>query len=316
MSKKKKSSRPAGAALIASLSFLRSRPTLAFAVAVAVVQASSCGLELAWLPGQQSKAPTVGQPAPVPAPITQGIQTHFAQCPQFFPPGGMPVVPQRPGQGTLRELCYDSFAILHSGDTRTPVFVAQRLNRRMLEQGEGIKRTDRFFADARLPGRERAELSDYKGSGYSRGHMAPAGDMPNMTAMAQSFTLANMVPQDQKHNAGAWARIEADTRAYAMRAKGDVYVITGPVFERGAQRIGPNQVAVPSHLFKLVHDRATGRSWVHWQENAPRKKAAPPISYLELMQRTGLELLPGRPAGQVARQPAKQPAKARQAAAD
>lgn len=291
MSKKKKPSRPVVAALVSSL--LRRKFTLAFAVTVAVAQVSSCGLQLDWPSWRPPGVPTAAAPTPAPAGqgAAQGVQTRFAECPEFFPPGGTPVVPGQ-GLGGLRELCYDSFAVLHNGSTRTPVFVAQRLNRSLLQQGQGLQRTDRFFADARLPRRERAELSDYKGSGYSRGHMAPAGDMPNATAMAQSFTLANMVPQDQRHNAGAWAKIEADTRAYVMRAKGDVYVITGPVFDRQTQHIGPNRVAVPSHLFKLVYDKAAGRSWVYWQENSPRKKAEPPISYLELVQRTGLELLP------------------------
>lgn len=198
-----------------------------------------------------------------------------------------------PAAPNLRELCYDSFAILHSGSTKTPVFVAQRLNRQLLQQGQGLKRSDRFFADARLPVAERAELADYKGSGYSRGHMAPAGDMPNTTAMAQSFSLANMVPQDQKHNSGAWAKIEADTRAYVMRASGDVFVITGPVFEPGAQRIGAGGVAVPTHLFKLVYDPSTGKSWAHWQQNSPSAMASKPISYRELAQRLNLQLLPG-----------------------
>src|SRR5690554_3037682 len=102
-------------------------------------------------------------------------QTTFSQCPQFFP-HKPPAVPSAPA---LRELCFSAFAILHSGQTRTPVFVAQRLNRRMLRQAPAVSRTDRFYAEARLPKSERAELSDYRNSGYSRGHMAPAGDMHN-----------------------------------------------------------------------------------------------------------------------------------------
>lgn len=124
------------------------------------------------------------------------LPTRFAQCPQFFAHAQPPRVAQQPA---LRELCYEAFAVLHSGVTRTPVFVAQRLNRRLVEDADE-KRAKRFFADARLPRNERAELEDYKGSGYSRGHMAPAGDMPTPTAMAQSFSLANMVPQNLQHN--------------------------------------------------------------------------------------------------------------------
>jgi endonuclease G len=198
-----------------------------------------------------------------------------------------------PGIPQQRELCYEGFAVLHNGSTRTPAFVAERLNRQLLLQAREQERTNRFFADARLPQAERAELSDYKGSGYARGHMAPAGDMFNPTAMAQSFSLANMVPQNPKHNSGAWAKIEEDTRAYAMRAQGDVYVITGPVFGPGSPVIGTNQVRVPTHLFKLVYDAATQRAWAHWQQNSAETRPGPPISYGELEQRTGMEWLPG-----------------------
>ncbi|MNL90037.1 DNA/RNA non-specific endonuclease [compost metagenome] len=60
--------------------------------------------------------------------------------------------------------------------------------------------------------------------------MAPAGNMASAEAMAQSFSLANMVPQNQSHNAGPWSQIEQATRGYAQRAQGDVYVFTGPVY--------------------------------------------------------------------------------------
>ncbi len=225
-----------------------------------------------------------------PTSFTAGFAaTGFKDCPQFFAGGFAPAVPTSP---KLRELCYDAFAVLHSGNTRTPVFVAQRLNRASVEDADE-KRTDKFFADARLPHAERAELSDYKGSGYSRGHMAPAGDMPTPTAMAQSFSLANMVPQNPKQNGGSWAKIEKDTRHYVMRAKGDVFVITGPVFAPGGPTIGTNQVAVPTHLFKLVYDATTKKAWAHWQQNAADARAGRPISYGELEQRIGMELLPG-----------------------
>lgn len=161
--------------------------------------------------------------------------TSFAQCPQFFANGRPPALAPRP---QLRELCYEAFAVLHSGTTRTPVFVAQRLNRQSIEDADE-KRAKRFFADARLPSSERAELEDYKNSGYSRGHMAPAGDMPTPSAMVQSFSLANVVPQNAQHNGGAWAKIEQDTRHYVRRAKGDVFVITGPSSPRTHPRLVP-----------------------------------------------------------------------------
>src|SRR5690606_21641761 len=154
-----------------------------------------------------------------------------------------PVVPATPA---LRELCFSGFAGLHSGRTKTPVFVAERLDRRSLERAQGISRTDRFYAEARLPKAERADLEDYRGSGYSRGHMAPAADMYSAETMAQSFSLANMVPQNQTHNAGPWSRIEQDTRKYVMRAAGDVYLFTGPVYASNPPAIGSG-VAVPAY---------------------------------------------------------------------
>jgi len=144
----------------------------------------------------------------------------------------------------------------------------------------------------RLPSGERAELEDYKNSGYSRGHMAPAGDMTTPTAMAQSFSLTNMVPQNAQHNGGAWNKIEQDTRHYVKRARGDVYVITGPVFTDAGPRIGANEVKVPTYLYKLVYDVTTNKAWAHWQENREGEAVSRPISYQELVKRTGVEFLP------------------------
>ena len=176
------------------------------------------------------------------------------------------------------------------------MFVAEKLNHASVLDADE-KRTNRFFADARLRAAERATLNDYKGSGYDRGHMAPAGDMPTAQAMAQSFSLANMVPQAPEHNRGVWARsVERATRNYARRASGDVYVITGPVYVPGIAQspaIGAGQVRVPRYLFKLVYDQDRNRAWAYWQENSDATRASKPISYAELVTRTGVDYLPG-----------------------
>lgn len=218
------------------------------------------------------------------------LQTQFNHCPQFFPQRQGPIVPT---QSNLRELCFSSFAILHNGQTKTPVFVAQRLNKQGLKNTSNVERTDRFYEEARLPKAERATLADYRGSGFDRGHMAPAGDMNSDEGMAQSFSLANMVPQDPSLNRGAWNKMEQDTRKYVNRAKGDVYVFTGSFYNNvRPQRLGQGKVAVPSHLYKVVYDASTGKSWVHWYENQSSSQAKTPISYAEFVRRTGLHVLP------------------------
>jgi len=227
-----------------------------------------------------------------PSPSTTALPAKaFADCPAFFVDGYVPDPAAVDGVGKLRALCYDAFAVLHNGESKTPVYVVQRLNRAAVDDADE-KRTNKFFADARLPRSERAELGDYKRSGYSRGHMAPAGDMPTAQAMAQSFSLANMVPQSSKQNGGPWARIEKDTRSYAQRAQGDVYVFTGPVFKADSGTIGDGQVRVPSHLYKLVYDATTHRAWAHWQANDDAERVSKPISYEELVKRTGIQFLP------------------------
>ena len=232
--------------------------------------------------------PSVGHKAAAaqrrPAPAT----TRFTQCPQFFPGGK---APRLPAVSHLRELCFSAFAVLHNSLTKTPFVVVERLNRATLLQARAQHRTDKFYAEARLPQAERAVLEDYRGSGYARGHMAPAADMATPQAMAQSFSLANMIPQNQVHNAGAWAKVEQDTRKYVMRAQGDVFVYTGPLFDATPPTIGHGHVAVPSHLFKLVYDPSAKIAWAHVHANRPQTSPAPPMRYVDFVQRTGLQLI-------------------------
>ncbi|MFZ6742877.1 DNA/RNA non-specific endonuclease [Undibacterium sp. JH2W] len=217
---------------------------------------------------------------------------EFSDCPQFFAKGQIPSLAHA-SQMRPRALCFSAFAVLHSGKSHTPIYVAERLNRQIIQKAKENERSNQFYADARLPRAERAELDDYKGSGYDRGHMAPAADMADSTAMAQSFSLANMVPQAPANNRKLWASIEKSTRQYVMRAAGDVYVITGPVYGSHPATVGNNQVWVPKYLYKLIYDPSNGRAWAHWVENTDEAGVGKPISYQELVNKTGIRFLPG-----------------------
>jgi endonuclease G len=226
------------------------------------------------------------------SPLSLATNNDFSACKTVFANNTPPII--NVSDTKTRALCFSGFAIMHSGKSRTPMYVAERLNKEILSNAHK-KRTDEFFADARLPRSERAELEDYRGSGYDRGHMAPAADMSTDESMAQSFSLANMVPQAPINNRNAWAKLEKDTRKYIKRASGDVYVITGPVFEPKSKTIGANHVWVPKYLYKLVYDPTANKVWAHWIENTDDAQIAEPISYQEVVKRTGIIFLPDQP---------------------
>ena len=219
------------------------------------------------------------------------IDRELAACRTSMAGGQPPAVAD---DAALRGLCFEAFAVVHDATTRTPKVVLEAIDRASLSAAQAVPRVDHFYEEARLPAAERSTLADYRGSGYDRGHLAPAADMPTVGGSAQSFSLANMVPQVPSHNSGAWSRVERDTRSYAMRAPGVVYVATGAVFDASPDGIGPGQrVRVPAVLFKLVHDATTGRSWAHWQQNAAGTASGAPISHTDLVQRLGYDPMPG-----------------------
>jgi endonuclease G len=181
------------------------------------------------------------------------------------------------------------FGVMHSGITRTPLWSAEFLRAENVEAAQGLSRENSFHAEPKLPPAQRAELSDYARSGFDRGHMAPNGDMPDRRAQQESFTLANMVPQDGDNNRHVWAGIEGAVRKMA-RKEGALYVITGPAF-LGTQLRKVGNVLVPTHLYKMVYSprQQAGAAWL--VEN--RGDAEPQVVPVDELERIiGIELLP------------------------
>lgn len=121
--------------------------------------------------------------------------------------------------------------------------------------------------------------------------MAPAGDMPTGAAQAQSFTLANIVPQDRELNRGLWAAIEESVRRLASR-RGTLFVVTGPIYSGAAVQAINGRVLVPKQLFKAVFDPATGEAGAYLvanRDDAPWRA----VSLDTVRQEAGLDVFPG-----------------------
>lgn len=212
-----------------------------------------------------------------------------AACPTHYVHGRLPEIRNPKLATATRELCYGVFGIVHSGVTRTPLWSAEYLRPENLALAGDLNRKNSFHPEKRLPPRERAELRDYARSGFDRGHMAPSANMPTRRTQHESFTLANMVPQDRDNNREVWAGIEGAVRKMASK-EGALYVITGPAFiGSSVQKIG--NVLVPTHLYKAVYS-PTHKAGAAWFVENRADVDARVMTIAELEQAIGIDLMP------------------------
>ena len=221
-------------------------------------------------------------------------QAAPTSCPEHFARGRAPDLLNPKLAAATQPLCFQAFALLHSGATRTSLYSAERLTRDGLEAARETPRQGEFHPEPLLPPEDRAELADYARSGFDRGHMAPSGDMPDPASQNESFTLANMVPQDGKLNRGLWEGIESATRTYATR-RGLIFVVTGPAF-RGSALASVGNVLVPTHVWKALLDPARGTAAAYVAANDD-SGAWEVMSMAQLAAFTGIEVFPGMAQG-------------------
>jgi endonuclease G len=145
-----------------------------------------------------------------------------------------------------------------------PTLVSHMLSAADLqERPVGVDRDKSDFrADPEL-GDKAVKDSDYRGSGFDRGHMKPAADSPTQEAMDESHLMSNMAPQHPNVNQQSWATLEDAVRDLVSSTGGKAYVMTGNLYldaqgkqlpPEALQTIGPDgrRIAVPTHNFKTV----------------------------------------------------------------
>ena len=214
----------------------------------------------------------------------------LSQCSQSFYGGVYPEFTNPKLSNNTQALCMDGFAVMYSGVSRTPLWSAEYLDRKRLQQAKEIDREDSFHEESRLPKSMRAKLSDYSGSGYDRGHLAPNGNMANRSQQYDSFSLANIAPQSPRNNRYIWRNIESATR-YLSQQYGEVYTITGVAFTSKKTKQLADRVLVPSHFFKAVYIPASNQAGVYYAPNDESERIEV-ISLDELTAKIGIDVLP------------------------
>ena len=203
----------------------------------------------------------------------------------------------RPLEGVSEQIIRKtSYIVSYNKNTKIPNWVAWHLT---APHTDGpISRMSNFYEEESVA-TPRATLEDYRGSGWSRGHMCPAGDNKwDETAMYESFSLVNVCPQNANLNSGLWNSIEIDCRRWA-RQFGDVYIVCGPLlYNKEHETIGANKVVVPEAFFKVVlclQGRPKAIGFVV-KNNAGTKKKDQYVNTVDEVERiTGYDFFPALP---------------------
>ena len=190
---------------------------------------------------------------------------------------------------------YHTIRVNYNPSLRIPNCVAYELTATMVDMadapGHESRKNYNYAKDSNVKGCP--ENWEYRGSGYSRGHMAPAMDMRwDKTAMTQCFYMTNMCPQDTKLNNDHWRVLEEKVHRWAKRDK-RLMVYTGPIMGKHPQMIGKNKqnIAVPDAFFKVIYAPDQGRSIAFIYENkpCPGNMSKYAVTVAEVERRTGLK---------------------------
>ncbi|MCR5711204.1 MAG: DNA/RNA non-specific endonuclease [Prevotella sp.] len=189
-----------------------------------------------------------------------------------------------------------TYTLSYNKETKLPNWVAWHLTSEHVNGN--LPRDNNYYEDENVPS-PRATNDDYRGSGWSRGHMCPAGDNKwDSEAMRESNLLTNICPQHASLNSGLWNVIERDCREWAKKY-GEIYIVCGPVFlNKEHETIGKNKVVVPEAFFKVIlrlNPQPAAIGFVV-RNNEGKKKRDQYINTVDDVERiTGIDFFPALP---------------------
>ena len=231
--------------------------------------------------------------------------TSLASVPTIGKTNTATIVPQQTTNALLavtipkgvsnQVLNYQAIRVNYNPSLRIPNCVAYELTATMVAMadapGHESRKSYNYAKDSNV--KTCPENWEYRGSGYSRGHMAPAMDMRwDKTAMKECFYMTNMCPQDTKLNNDHWRVLEERVHRWAKRDK-RIMVYTGPIMGKKPKMIGKDKqnIAVPEAFFKVLYAPEQGRSIAFIYPNSPSPGSISKyaVTVAEVERRTGIK---------------------------
>lgn len=217
--------------------------------------------------------------------VAPGDRTHVY--------GGVPR-----GPAGVRVLGNEGYVVGYSDALGNPLWAAYRAED--IEPAAAPPRPEQFALDLRSAAR--IEPSDYSGSGYDRGHLAPnfvIATRYGRRAQAETFLMTNITPQRHTLNSGLWRELEQRIATSYSARFGEIWVLAGPVFGANPPRLR-RRVAVPEACYMILLDESAGRvratAYLFPQQTPPDGRLDDYLVTIdELERRTGLDFCPELP---------------------
>ena len=165
----------------------------------------------------------------------------------FIPVLGISQVYQHSHKG--EKITHNNYTLSYTESHEQAEWVYYILNTEKLKGT--VKRTNNFKSDEKVTTGS-AHPSDYKYTGFDRGHLAPASDMKiSRTIMSESFLMSNISPQNPSFNRGGWKKLETLVRSWAQNY--EIHIVTAGVLSSKLPKLDNSNVSIPKLFYKIIY---------------------------------------------------------------
>ena len=208
--------------------------------------------------------------------LAVSVNALASECSHLYPDNKPIVIP-----GTV-ELCSSFFVVLYNPTMKAAILASEVIS----ATASRPTRVGGFMADPRLAENQRATNSDYRRSGYDKGHVVPAADANTVKQIKETFRLSNTTPQVPSLNRESWRDMEHDIRE-RVAGTVDTWVVTGALYDPNPHMIGANKIPVPSGYYKIAY-LSSGTLSFYAANKAEARVQKMPVGEINAVARIGL----------------------------